>query len=75
MLLKNDKGIICEQCGTTSGIHGGIKETMKYSVLELGWNYVTLHLDGGPPIEGEPFEAHFYCKRCKAEFDCDCNRK
>ena len=64
MIISNGQ-IICEQCGRTTPLRNTehILGAAKDAVLNHGWGYVWEHIDEFDHV------AHFYCARCKAEFD------
>ena len=55
---------ICEQCGALGPQVDTIQDMMRLAVQQSGWGYSWEHIHEFDHV------AHFYCERCKAEFDC-----
>lgn len=64
------RSIVCEQCNAEFHVNGELMDAARSAVVEHGWNYVWTHLFGGPAVNGRPATAHYYCPRCKHDFDC-----
>lgn len=73
MLITKGR-LTCEQCGRLHSMHmdsaSELKGVMRSACKVDNWGYQWTHFDGGEPIGGEPATAHFYCPKCKSEFDC-----
>jgi hypothetical protein len=55
---------ICEQCGKPGPQADTLQDMMLLAVEQAGWGYQWEDIADCDGV------AHFYCRRCKAEFDC-----
>lgn len=62
--LSEDRAtLVCEQCGARGAEADDVRDMMRRSVQELGFGYAWTHKG--------VHTAHFYCPKCKGEFNCE----